>query len=98
MMDKDMLRKQFLICVKMLQSISDEERVDRDTTCGRLSPSGVKLYNNLARIFNGLFVDNQLLLFDEDETPNSVLFPKPQELLACVEIALLFLTANDGQA
>lgn len=91
------LNQQFKRMRDTLREVAGEGYDRHNSSRGKVSPSGVKTYNKLAKRFNKLFPDDALAVFPEDTEPSLVTHPKCAELLGQVETALDLLQ-HDVQA
>jgi len=75
-------------CYEMVENIISEPKVEGSSVSNKISPEGIKLYNQLANQFNANYSEQKLYIFNEQTTPNQVTHPKAQEVLFQLKYAI----------
>ena len=78
-----------------VRSIAAEAPNPRDSSVGRLSPSGIRQFNLLASKVNGLLEQDAVATYPEDVLPISVAFPRTMEILGQLNYSVELLS-EDG--
>lgn len=92
------LEKMFLAFSETVKAVLSEPLNSHDSTVGKLSPDGILYYNRLAKQFNELYTDVQLMLFREDSGPTNSYYPKASEIYSQIAIALDILNKNSDKS
>ncbi len=79
-METSYLKIVFKAFADTVRAVISEEPQPGISGPGNLSPDGVKYYNSIAKSFNEIFTDKELMVFREDTTPNLVTHPKAIEV------------------
>lgn len=92
------LEKMFLAFSETVKAVLSEPPNSNDSTVGKISPDGILYYNRLAKQFNELYPNVQLMLFREDSAPHYVYYPKASEVYSQIAIALDILNKNSDKS
>lgn len=93
-MKNEMLIKSFKAFEETVLVVLSEELDTRKSTNRSLSPDGIKYYNKLAKRFNEIYTETELMIFRENTTPNDASHPKAAEILAQIRTATSILDAK----